>query len=162
MARKVEGGRQTHGEGNLRGTVVEWRRAVEKVYVGAGGGTAQRAVEQRRSRCPAELRAAAAGGRGRALRTASPVHSRERDWGGGGYLGRRHRHRALVAAAMGAREVGITRGHVWEYGLIPIDTHPSTLNSSRDYQIIIFIVIQRVGAPDILITSSSYTRGGGQ
>jgi hypothetical protein len=45
--------------------VMEWWCAVEKVYVGANGGTAQRAVEQRRGRCPAELRPAAAGGRER-------------------------------------------------------------------------------------------------
>jgi hypothetical protein len=55
---------QSQGGGNLRDMVVEWRRAVEKVYVGASGGMTQRAVEQRRGRCPTELRAAAAGGRG--------------------------------------------------------------------------------------------------
>jgi hypothetical protein len=41
-AREVEGGGQSHGEGNLRGTVVEWRHVIEKVYVGANGGRAQR------------------------------------------------------------------------------------------------------------------------
>jgi hypothetical protein len=39
--------------------------AVEKVYVGAGGGMTQRKVEQRRGRCPTELHVAAVGGRGR-------------------------------------------------------------------------------------------------
>jgi hypothetical protein len=63
---------------------------------------------------------------------------------------------AAAADAGASREDG--RGH----GVAPVDAPTSTLNSSRDYQIIIFIVIQRVGAPDILITSSSYTRGGGQ
>jgi hypothetical protein len=62
---KRGGGGQSRGGGNLRDMVVEWRRAVEKVYVGASGGMTQRAVEKRQGRCPTELRAAAAGGRGR-------------------------------------------------------------------------------------------------
>jgi hypothetical protein len=55
---------QSQGGGNLRDMVVEWRRVVEKVYVGAGGGMTQRAVEQHRGRRPTELRVAATGGRG--------------------------------------------------------------------------------------------------
>jgi hypothetical protein len=110
-----------------------WRAGgslMERAISGDGGGVATRdregvrgsqrresaAVEQRRSRCPVELRAAAAGGRGRAPRTTSPVHSRERDWEGRGYLGQGHRHRALMAAAMGARDGGHhrrTRAGAW-------------------------------------------------
>jgi hypothetical protein len=45
------GGGLSQGGGNLRDMVVEWRRAVEKVYVGASGEMTQRAVEQRRGRC---------------------------------------------------------------------------------------------------------------
>jgi hypothetical protein len=41
------GGGQSRGGGNLRDMVVEWRRAVEKVYVRANGGMTQRAVEKR-------------------------------------------------------------------------------------------------------------------
>jgi hypothetical protein len=39
---------QSQGGGNLRDMVVEWRHAVEKVYVGGSGGMTQRAVEKRR------------------------------------------------------------------------------------------------------------------
>jgi hypothetical protein len=35
--------------------VVEWRRAVEKVYVGASGGMTQRAVEKRHMSLPAPV-----------------------------------------------------------------------------------------------------------
>jgi hypothetical protein len=57
---------------------------------------------------------------------------------------------------------GVHRGRMGRgHGVAPVDTPTSTLNSSRDYQIIIF-VMRRVGAPVILITSSSYTGGGGQ
>jgi hypothetical protein len=38
---------QSRGGGNLRDMVVEWQRAVEKVYVGASGGMTQQAVEKR-------------------------------------------------------------------------------------------------------------------
>jgi hypothetical protein len=50
---------------------------------------------------------------------------------------------------------GITGGHEREHGIVPIYAHPSTLNSSRDYQVIIFLN-QRDGAHDILITCFNY------
>lgn len=62
---KVEGWGGSRGWDNLQGTVMEWWCAVEKVYVGASGGTTQRAIEQRRGLCPVELRATTVGGRER-------------------------------------------------------------------------------------------------
>lgn len=59
------GGGGSRGWDNLQGTVMEWWCAVEKVYVGASGGTTQRAIEQRRGLCPVELRATTVGGRER-------------------------------------------------------------------------------------------------
>jgi hypothetical protein len=51
---------------------------------------------------------------------------------GRGCLGRRHQHRALIAA-----EAGVEGGHRGrqerEHGLFPIVVRPSTYNSSRDY-----------------------------
>ena len=62
------GGGQSRGGGNLRDMVVEWRRAVEKVYVGASGGMTQRAVEKRQGT-----------NRPKALNSYFPVHLAEID-----------------------------------------------------------------------------------
>ena len=56
------------GGGNLRDMVVKWRRAVEKVYVGASGGMTQRAVEKRQGT-----------NRPKALNSYFPVHLAEID-----------------------------------------------------------------------------------
>jgi hypothetical protein len=47
-ARHVRWRGQSQGGDKLQDMVTEWRRAVENVYVGAGRGTMQRAVELRR------------------------------------------------------------------------------------------------------------------
>ena len=44
----------------------------------------------------------------------------------------------------------------------PLWTHPSMLNSIRDYQVIIFLKSKGWRAPDILITGPGYTGGGQQ
>jgi hypothetical protein len=59
---------QSRGGGNLRDMVVEWWRAVEKVYVGASGGMTQRAVQKRQGT-----------NRPKALNSYFPVHLAEID-----------------------------------------------------------------------------------
>jgi hypothetical protein len=55
----VEGDSLREGHSSRDGGGVAARG--REVYVGAGGGTTKRAIEQRQGRCPTELRAVAAG-----------------------------------------------------------------------------------------------------